>query len=204
MMKMLKRFFALTFSFLFFLSGCAGLRTEANSRELTGNEKILVAWFSWSGNTRGLADIIHQKTGGDMFEIKTLKAYPGEYGPTTEVAKQEKDAGARPALAAHVSNMDSYDVVFLGYPIWYGTIPMAVCAFLEQHDFSGKTIIAFSTYGRGLSGSGLGESVNDIKKLCPRSIVPGFFIIRGYAAGGAGKDVSEWLSRLGIPPNAGK
>jgi flavodoxin len=188
---------------LFFLAGCAGLQTEANSRQFTGNEKILVAYFSRSGNTRSLADIIRQATGGDMFEIKPLVAYPANYAAATETAKAEKEANARPALAASVNNMDSYDVVFLGYPIWFGTIPMAVCTFLEEYDFSSKTIIAFSTYGRGLMGSGLGESVNDIKKLCPRSIIPGFFIIKGYAAGRAGKDVSEWLYRLGISPNDG-
>jgi flavodoxin len=193
----------LCFAFLFFLAGCAGLRTEANFQQLTGNEKILVAYFSRSGNTRALAGIIRQETDGDMFEIKTLKAYPADYGPATEAAKAEKEANARPALAARVDNMDSYDIVFVGYPIWFGTIPMAVCTFLEQYDFSGKTVIAFSTYGRGLSGSGLGESVDDIKQLCPRSVVPGFFIIRGYAAGWAGKDLSDWLYSLGISPNEG-
>jgi flavodoxin len=157
-------------------------------------EKILIAFFSHTGNTREIANQIHERVGGDLFEIKTVKTYPAEYRPATVVAKQEQETNARPALAARVNGMDSYDVVFLGYPNWWGTIPMALFTFLEQYDFSGKTIIPFCTHG----GSALGRSVSDITKLCPKSTILEGLAIRGSGVKNAQDDVSKWLRKLGM------
>jgi flavodoxin len=158
--------------------------------------KILVAYFSWGGNTRLIANQIHQSVGGDIFEIKTVTPYPTQYTPTTEVAKREQQADARPILAARVNNMDSYDVIFLGYPNWWGTIPMALFTFLEQYDFSGKTIIPFCTH----EGSALGRSVSDITKLAPQATVLEGLAVRGGRVGGdsARDAVTQWLNRLDI------
>jgi flavodoxin len=138
-------------------------------------QKIIIAYFSWGGTTRSLAERIHERLAesaypADMFEIKTVNTYPAAYRLTTEVAKREQETNARPALATHVNNMDSYDVVFLGYPIWYQTIPMALCIFLEEYNFSGKTIIPFCTFGANGKGSGLGPSADDIKNMLPKQL----------------------------------
>jgi flavodoxin len=129
--------------------------------------KILVAYFSWSGNARALAGQIARETGGDLFEIKTVRTYPDTYNECITVAKQEQNDNARPALSGGVANMGQYNTVFLCYPNWWGTLPMGVFTFLEAYDFSGKTIYPLITHG----GSRFGRSLEDIKKLCPRAVL---------------------------------
>lgn len=120
---------------------------ENNKTQLdTANQKILVAYFSFSGNTQMIANQIHENVGGDIFETKTEDAYPTDYNAVVDQAKKEKADNYRPKLATKVENMDSYDVIFLGYPNWRGTMPMAVFTFLEEYNLSGKTIIPFCTH----------------------------------------------------------
>ena len=95
------------------------------------------------GNTEVVAKMIKEMIEGDIFRIDTVNSYPADYRETTEVAKKEQHENARPELSNHVKNMDSYNVIFLGYPNWYGTMPMLMFTFLEEYDFSGKTIIPF-------------------------------------------------------------
>jgi flavodoxin len=156
--------------------------------------KPLVAYFSWGGNTRIIAGYIHQDVGGDVLEIKTVKAYPPEYQATTNVAKQEQTVNARPALASNVNDLNSFDVIFLGFPNWCGTMPMALFTFLESSNLSGKTIIPFCTHG----GSGFGRSVPDIRKLSPKSIVREGLAITTGRVGNAQSEVTAWLRRLGF------
>ena len=118
--------------------------------------KILVAYFQHTGenyqvgviekgNTHIMADMISEKTGADMFEIKTVKPYPNTYKECTELAKQELEQNIHPELDGKVANMSKYEVIFLGYPIWWSDFPMAIYTFLESYDFNGKTIIPFCT-----------------------------------------------------------
>ena len=109
-------------------------------------------------------------------------------------AKQEQEDNYRPELATEVENMDSYDVVFIGYPNWWGTMPMPVFSFLEEYDFSGKIIIPFCTH----EGSGLGRSVEDITKICRQSTIQKGLAIRGSSVETAQDDVSEWLHEIGM------
>ncbi len=169
-------------------------RMELNAQSKGGKGSPLVAYFSWGGNTRAVAEQIQRAVGGDLFEIKTVKPYPAEYRPATEVAKQEQDADARPELAVRVSGVDSYGVVLLGYPNWWGTIPMPLYTFLESYDFSGKTILPFCTNG----GSGLGRSVSDIQKLCPKATVGEGLAIRTEHAKSASNDITAWLRKQGL------
>lgn len=127
--------------------------------------KTLVAYFSRTGenygvgviekgNTHIIADIIAEKTNADIFEIRTLNAYPENYDECTDVAKKEQEESARPELAENLDSLDGYDTIFLGYPIWWGDMPMAVYTFIESHNFSGKTIVPFCTHaGSGMSGT---------------------------------------------------
>jgi flavodoxin len=167
---------------------------EVNAQNQSNAQKNLVAYFSWGGNTRIIAEYIQHAVGGDIFEIKTVNTYPKEYRPTTEVAKRELETNARPALMARVNNMVSYNAIFLGYPDWWGTIPMALFTFLESYDFSGKTVIPFCTH----EGSALGRSVTDIKRLCPGAIVRDGLAIRGGSVNRAKIDVLNWLRRSGM------
>ncbi len=100
-------------------------------------KKVLVAYYSWSGHTKAVAEQIARETGGELFAIQPVKAYPTDYRECTQIAKQEAAENARPAVANAVDNMDQYDVIFIGYPIWYGKAPMVVHTFLESYSFNG-------------------------------------------------------------------
>jgi flavodoxin len=167
--------------------------------------KILVAYFSLGGNTRVVAESIQKETGGDIFEIKTVQTYPKEYRPLIDMAKQEQQTNFRPVLATNVEEIDAYNIIFLGYPNWWGTMPMALFTFLEQYDFASKTIIPFCTH----NGSRFGSSVADIKKLYPDATILDGLALRGGRSGsfefgnnatraGVQKEVLAWLNRLGI------
>jgi len=172
----------------------------AKGRESSGNasatplrgKKILVAYFSHSGNTREVANTIHNAVGGDLFEIQSVNPYPTSYNAVVEQAKKEQAANYRPKLKTRVVNFESYDVVFLGYPNWWGTIPMPVASFLSEYNFSGKTIAPFCTH----EGSRLGRSEHDIRALCPQATLLEGLAIRGRSVGSAQRDVSEWLYRI--------
>jgi len=146
------------------------------------------------GNTEVIAKKIQELTGSNMFQIKTVKSYPEDYTETTNVAQEEKRKNARPELTEIVADMASYDVVYLGYPNWWATMPMAVFTFLESYDFSGKTIIPFCTH----EGSGMGSSEHDIKRLCPNAKVLSGLAIKGSSVNKAQDSVSAWLRKLGM------
>ena len=147
------------------------------------------------GNTEVAARMIQTLAGGDLFHIDTLKGYPADYTKATEVAQRELSQNARPALAVQLDSLDGYDVVFLGYPNWWGTMPMAVWTFLEAHDFAGKTILPFCTH----EGSGLGQSERDIKQLCPGAKVLRGLAIRGGSVAQAEKAIAAWLKESHVP-----
>lgn len=149
------------------------------------------------GNTKVIADMIREITGGDVFQIDTVKPYPKDYSATTNVAKKELNENARPELTSHVENMESYDVIFLGYPNWWGTMPMPVFTFLEEYDLSGKIIVPFCTH----EGSEMGRSENDIAKLCPEAKHLKGLAIHGSRVGAAKKDVEDWLSMISVSEN---
>ncbi len=153
---------------------------------------ILIAYFSRSGNTRVIATQIHESVGGNIFEIMPVDPYPSGYDEVVKQAKQELEEGYRPEQKTKVENMESYNVVFVGYPNWWGTIPMPVATFLSQYDFSGKNIVPFCTH----EGSRLGRSVTDISKLCPQSTILDGLAVRGREVKKAQNDVSEWLREL--------
>jgi flavodoxin len=168
----------------------------------------LIAYFSRSGenyvngstvnlpvgNTEVAAKMIQKLTGGDTYRIDPVKKYPVDYSKTTDEARQELRQNARPELEGHLESFDDYGVILLGYPNWWGTMPMAVCTFLEKYDFSGKIILPFCTH----EGSGMGHSENDIKKLCPNATVRKGLSIRGGDVQKAKDDISAWLRKSGV------
>jgi len=185
--------------FLAFILVFLGVSMELTAQ--TGNNKILVAYFSWSGNARTLAGQIAQVTGGDLFEIRTVTPYPSNYEECTRVARQEQDSNARPAISGSVSNMAQYGTVFLCYPNWWGTLPMAVFTFLEAYDFSGKTIYPLVTHG----GSRFGRSLDDIRRLSPQAVLGDGLDVSAFDRNPndnprvtvPNRDVTAWLRRIG-------
>lgn len=157
-------------------------------------EKILVAYFSHSGNTREIAGQIHKNVGGDIFEIQAVKPYPSDYDAVVRQARQELESGYKPELKTKIANLTPYDVVFIGYPNWCGTIPAPVGTLLSEYDFSGKTIAPFCTH----EGSGLGRSVSAISRLCPQSTMVEGVAIRGRDVRTAQDAVSAWLRKIKI------
>lgn len=170
---------------------------------------ILVAYFSHTGenynvgvieegNTNIIADMIAQETDAEMFEIQTVNPYPDSYDECTDVAKREQNENARPEIVSPLENLDEYDTVFIGYPIWWGDLPMAVYTFLERYDFSGKTVIPFCTH----EGSGLSGTQSSIESVCSGATVAEGLAVRGTTAQNdreeAKSEVLTWLDGLQI------
>lgn len=152
----------------------------------------LVAYFSWSGNTRQVAELIAEATGGDLFEIATVNPYTDDYNELLEIAQQEQSEEARPELNAQVENWDSYDTVFLGYPNWWSDAPMAVYTFLESHDFTGKTLVPFNTSASG----GFGRSLSGIEESAAGATILEGLDLTESELGSAQDRVTEWLEGL--------
>ncbi len=155
----------------------------------TNAGKVLIAYFSWGGNTRGIAKEIAVQTGADLFEITCVEPYSRDYNTVLEEAQRDQNAQARPKLADQVENMEQYDTILLGYPNWWASIPMPVASFLEEYDFKGKTIIPFCSHGGGRFGQGL----TVIAKLTPDAVI-GEGLAVSYSGGSSlSSDVSTWL-----------
>ena len=192
---------------------------EAESSEAGAQSSLLVAYFSYAenaalpddvdasasasiqpwngaltGNTGVVADMIAQATGADLFSIRTVEQYPDTYDATLDQGQQEQSDGARPELATHLENLDSYDTIFLGFPNWWGDMPMAVYTFLDEVDLSGKTVIPFVTSG----GSGFSNIISTIQQMEPQATVQEGLSISGSSATGAQQQVESWLSELGL------
>lgn len=192
---------------------------EAESSEADAQSSLLVAYFSYAenaalpddvdasasasiqpwngaltGNTGVVADMIAQATGADLFSIRTVEQYPDTYDATIDQGQQEQSDGARPELATHLENLDSYDTIFLGFPNWWGDMPMAVYTFLDEVDLSGKTVIPFVTSG----GSGFSNTISTIQQMEPQATVQEGLSIGASSATGAQQQVESWLSELGL------
>lgn len=138
------------------------LLPEENSMRHSAG-KVLVAYFSRSGNTRVIAGQIHRALGTALFEILPATPYPDDYEQTVEQARQERDRGYKPPLKETVPNMAGFNTVFLGFPIWGETAPPVIRSFLANHDLTGKTLIPFITHG----GYGLGNSLSVVAAHAP-------------------------------------
>lgn len=192
------------------VSGDAAQGTSPDAADgSTGEDKegrVLLAYFSRAGenyqtestevgNTAVVAGFIEDALGCDAYEIVAEEAYPFGYEDTKVRAQQELDDDARPALANAVPDVADYDVILLGCPIWYGSEPMAIRTFLESGDFSGKTIVPFTTHG----GSGLGGVVSNYKELVPDATVSSEGLaITGSQASKSKEQIASWLSKLGL------
>lgn len=154
--------------------------------------KVLISYFSHTGNTRAVARVIHAAVGGDLLEITVQQTYPAEHSITESRAQQEWEENVRPALAMEFpADMDAYDLIFVGYPCWFRTTPMAVLTFLEQFKFAGKTIAPFTTHG----GNGLANGPRDMAKSCPQATVIEGLAIGERRVANAEGTVNAWLQK---------
>ena len=151
--------------------------------------KILIAYFTWSGNTQGIAYEIQKQTGAEIFEIEPEKPYSENYNTVLREAQRDQRRQARPELKNHVKNFDDYDVIMLGYPNWWASIPMPVASFLEEYNFDGKIIMPFCSHG----GGRFGQSLTAIAKLAPKAVITDGLSVH-YSGGGSLKsDIKNWL-----------
>ena len=168
---------------------------------------ILVVYFSHPGdnysvgnikvgNTKKIADLISEKTGAQQFEIVAEKNYDMAYKPLCDLAKEEQQNGELPAFKGGIDNIDHYDTIFIGGPVWWGTYPQVMFTFFLTYDLNNKTLIPFTTH----EGSGLGRCVDDVKAAYPNATVRQGLAIRGTDAhsGAANKRVEVWLKELGF------
>lgn len=146
------------------------------------------------GNSNIAAQMVQNEVGGDLFLIQTVDKYPSDYDETTDLASVEQSNDARPALSSRVENMDNYDTIILVYPNWWGTLPMPLFTFLEEYDFSGKTILPLCTH----EGSAMGRSEQDIAALLPDAELLAGLAIRGGRVDEAQNDIADWLNQSGV------
>ena len=157
-------------------------------------EKILIAYFSWSGNTRDIANNINSRIDADIVELTPVDPYSDDYNTVLMEAQEDQHRQARPELNEHIDNMEQYDTILLGYPNWWASIPMPIATFLESYDFSGKTIIPFCSHG----GGRFGQSLTAIAKLAPYSVIGEGLSVHYSGGDTLNDDISEWLRKNGI------
>lgn len=144
------------------------------------------------GNTEIVAGYIRDATGADMFKIEMVHPYSKVYDECIAQAKEDQRNGARPELKACPESLDGYDTIYLGYPNYWGTMPMAVFSFLERYDLDGKVIRPFCTH----EGSGLGSSVSDLKRVCPGAEIGKGLAVNGSSVKGARGTVEKWVGSV--------
>lgn len=206
-----------------FLAGCSSTSSTSSSEEISTREpesttlssesnnlessnsseadvastgKMLILYFSWSNNTKTMAGYIHDEIGGDMEQIVPTVAYPEVYSEVADYAKEERDNNARPKFNSLIHNPEDYDTIFVGYPVWWYTIPMIIHTLFETYDFSGKTIVPFNTH----EGSGDGGTYETIQEIAPKATLLKGLPIRGGDIGkdSAKEDVRKWLKEIGL------
>lgn len=179
---------------------------EQKSKEAAEVSRILIVYYSrrgenyWNGSIRNLsrgnteivAEMIAKVTGGELFEVETEKPYSQDYYICTEEAKAELRQKARPKLKRYLESLDGFDTIFVGFPNWWGTMPMAMFSFLEHYDLSGKRIIPFCTN----EGSGMGSSERDLKKICGDAAVEKGLSVHGTEAVSSRDRVEAWVKKM--------
>ena len=143
------------------------------------------------GNTEIVAEFIKKAVGGDLFEVETVKTYSADYYECIDEAKKELNSNARPEIKSCPDSLAGYDMIFVGYPNWWGTMPMAMFTFLEKYDLKGKKIVPFCTN----EGSGMGSSEHDLKKICLGAEVVKGLSVYGAEAAQSELKVADWAKR---------
>jgi len=165
---------------------------EGASQNMNTSKKVLIAYFSYSGNTKAVAEEIHKQIGGDLIEIVPATPYSETYNVCVAKAKAEQVANARPAISTQIADFDQYDTVYLGYPNWWGSMPMPVATFIETYKLDGKKVAPFFTHG----GGGVQRCMSDLQKLAPNAKFTQYLCLSGSSAKTAQGEIKNWISSL--------
>ena len=195
---------ALVVAGLLMTMSCSGNTGTKEKEVMEKNAKVLIVFFSHAGenyavgnikvgNTKLVADEIQKVTGGDEFEIVAERNYDMPYGSLTKLAREEQERNEKPAFKGEVKDIDQYSTVFIGGPVWWGTYPQVMFSFFDKYNLNGKTIIPFTTH----EGSGLGNVVEDLKKLYPNATFKEAFSIYGHETRNDLSKVNKWIKSLG-------
>lgn len=176
------------------VSGSGSVASAGTEHTESTGGKVLIAFFSWGGNTKGIAQEIQAQAGADLFEITLVNPYSNDYNTVLDEAQRDQNEQARPELAVQVENMEEYDTVILGYPNWWASIPMPIASFLEEYDFSGKTIIPFCSHG----GGRFGQSLTAIAKLVPDAKMGEALSVHYSGGSDLPDEIAEWLKTNGV------
>ena len=169
--------------------GTGKITTQAKQEAKNTGKKILIAFFTWSGNTQGIAYEIQRQTGAEIFEITPEKPYSESYNTVLREAQRDQHRQARPKLRGTVKDFAQYDIIMLGYPNWWASIPMPIASFLQSYDFSGKIIMPFCSHG----GGRFGQSLTAIAKLAPNAVITEGLSVH-YSGGSSLRDnVTKWI-----------
>ncbi len=171
------------------VNGAGNIVSAEKDRENSTDGKVLIAFFSWGGNTRGIAEEIQSQTGADLFEIELVTPYSDDYNTVLDQAQHDQNIQARPEIKNKVENFEQYDTVILGFPNWWASIPMPIASFLEKYDFSDKTIIPFCSHG----GGRFGQSLTAIAKLAPNAVMGEGLSVHYSGGSSLPDDIAEWL-----------
>ena len=171
-----------------------GILTAKENVKPEKSEKVLIAYFSWSGNTRDIANNINSRIDADIVELTPVDPYSDDYNTVLMEAQEDQHRQARHELNEHIDSMGQYDTILLGYPNWWASIPMPIATFLESYDFSGKTIIPFCSHG----GGRFGQSLTAIAKLAPYSVIGEGLSVHYSGGSTLDEDIAEWLKENGI------
>jgi len=201
----------LLLSFLILAIACSssGLRdTIAAAPTISDTNKVLIVYLSRTNNTKAVAEIIHKKVGGTLVALELEKPYPGNYQETVKQVASENESGYLPPLKTKIHSIQSYDVVFIGFPTWGIQLPPPMKSFLKQYNLSGKIIAPFNTN----AGYGVGSSPETVRKLCPNStVLEAFstkggverdgikFVIEGEKEKQVNDDITKWLQKINMP-----
>lgn len=185
------------------VAGCSQNETEENTSSRQSNStqqenlsdtNQLIVYFSWSGNTRRVAEEIQRQTDAQLVELEPQQPYTSDYDELLDVARDQQRQQARPAIANTIDNIDSYDVIFVGYPNWWGDMPMILYTFFDQYDLSGKTIVPFVTSG----GSGFSDTLSTIEELESEATLLEGLSLSEDEANQCTSEVEQWLQQNNI------
>lgn len=175
-------------------AGTGVVGSAAAAQTASAGDETLVVFFSWGGNTRGIAQAVGAQTGFRVVELELEQPYSSNYNTVLEEAQRDQNAQARPALATRFVDLDRYGTVLLGYPNWWASIPMPIATFLESYDFAGKTIVPFCSHG----GGRFGQSLTAISKLAPQARMGEGLSVHYSGDSGLANDISTWLDANGV------
>lgn len=165
--------------------------SEGASQNMNNGKKILVAYFSWSGNTKAVAEEIHKQVGGDIVEIVPATPYSETYSVTVAKAKAEQAAGARPAISTKIADFEQYDTIYLGYPNWWGSMPMPVATFIDTYKMSGKKVAPFFTHG----GGGVQRCMSDLEARAQGANFTDYLCLSGSSAKNSQGEITSWVKK---------